>query len=171
MKKTFITALLSLTITLFICGSAFAQQFNFNAQGSAIVPNIATWYMSSNNAAHAHIVLSNITDSTVTCQITVYDHEGNDVSSRGKVFTGDNIGTWTIVSVGTNTFELPPYGSRSFMTDGTKQQRSMFGHAVIKWKSTDPKLSKALVGGYRFHGKEPTGNFDGTTLINSGTPF
>ncbi len=169
MKRLIKLGMLSVAMLVLMCGAAGAQEFN--AQGSAIVPNISTWYKSPTNAAYGYIVISNITPSTVTCQISVLDHEGEDVSSRGTISTGDNLGNWSRIAVGTNTFEIPPYGSRMFSIDNTKQPRSIFGHAVIKWMSTDSKLSKALVGGYRFHGIGNGLCYDGTTLINSGNPF
>ncbi|WP_320176236.1 hypothetical protein [Maridesulfovibrio sp.] len=172
MKTTINIGILVVVSILVLCGTSMAQNPTFNAQGSAIVPHIFTYHYTATNKAISYISLSNITDTVVNCKIVVYDHEGEDVTNRGRVMTGDNTGQWTTIALGTGEFEIPPHGTRMYMLDDSANQRTVFGHALVKWTSNNDKLSKALVGQYRYWGMHGTGSgHGGTSPINNGQPF
>ncbi|NDV23667.1 hypothetical protein [Desulfovibrio sp. JC022] len=174
MKKTFITALLSLTITIFICGAAFAENTTFHAQGRTVAPGIFTYFKNSYSYAYTYISISNITSTPVQCKVTIYDHEGNDQTSRGHVYSGEYVnGGWTGVAVSDGIFEIPAYGTRLFTMDDRTQKYSIFGHATIEWKSEDNKMSKALVASMRHYGHAGSAGTtkSGGITINNGQPF
>ncbi|MGL1864225.1 MAG: hypothetical protein OCC46_17045 [Pseudodesulfovibrio sp.] len=134
--------MLALAVTMIVGTAASASAFE--ARGSAVVTGMqardSTWDDISN------IYVTNITGSDVSCRITVYDHNGNDVTSLCKVYTGASAGGgMVLVSSGTGTLDLPASNSRSIQFSKSGAAGIIIGHAVIEWSSEDTKLRKALI--------------------------
>ncbi len=163
--KSFMKTILAIIVVLMMCGSAMAET-DFNAKGSIIVPNIWTYNTSSSSWVFSYINLSNITGTDVQCKVTVYDNDGNDVTHFSKVYTsGQSI--YTEVSSGTGEFDIPAHASRIYSIKGSQP---ISGYAVVEWKSSDPKLRKALLAGmtmlYNYGGVSV-----GICELNNGQPF
>ncbi|ACS80708.1 hypothetical protein [Maridesulfovibrio salexigens] len=169
MKKA-MKIVLAVAMVLLMSGGAMAQE-SFNAQGSALVPNMVYSYNDSNLLKYTSMYLSNITSSDVQCKVTVYDHNGNDVTYLGTVVTGGN-GVETVLSKGSGEFAIPAHSTRCFTLGRDHIKIAVMGYAVVEWKSSDTTLRRALIGGVRtpaksssYHGK------GGTAYINGGQPF
>lgn len=160
-------SLLSLALLMLLCGVAQAQTTCFGAQGSATVPGLFTIYGSSTYHAASHIFLSNVSNTTVTCKVTLFSNEGVDITSSYS----EVLNQGTTVTTGANDFEIPAGGTRMlrFKTSNTNDQRYAF--ALVEWKSSDPKLRKALIG---MHYRQQTVGSSyqvSDTNINGGQPF
>ncbi len=161
--------MLSVAMLVLMCGAAGAEEFH--AKASVIVPNLVHQYAGPSYFTVPFINLTNITDKTISCRVTMYDHDANDVTNLGKVYTGG--ANWTLISSGTGNFEIPAHATRMFSLSQTAPLRAITGHAVIEWTSDDPLLRKALVGGvwmYRMDGGG-VGQSIGYFLVNHGDPF
>lgn len=170
MKSLMKACVLSVAILALMCGVAGA--YEFNAQGSALVPNLTFIQTTRNNFIYQYINVTNITGSTVQCRATVYDHNGNDITSLIKVYSGsEGADNFSTISTGTGDFEIPAHSTRMFcLTEFPKMV--IVGYAVIEWNSSDSQLRKALIAGGRFLrrtnvNRESGGNY----LINNGQPF
>ncbi|TIH12943.1 hypothetical protein D0S45_16610 [Marinifilum sp. JC120] len=170
MKKA-MKFVIAMAMVLMMSGGAMAQ--GFDAQGSALVPNVVYSYHTNNYTQYTDIILSNITSSDVQCKVTVYDHNGNDVTSLCKVSTGsDNTGIPVAVVSGAELFDIPAHSSRMVVVGRDHIAKYIIGYAVVEWKSSDTTLRRALIGGVKtpaksssYHGK------GGTAYINNGQPF
>ncbi|GKT33194.1 hypothetical protein ADUPG1_002416, partial [Aduncisulcus paluster] len=131
---------LAMTMVLLMSGGAMAQ--GFNAQGSAVVPNLVYFFQSGTYWSVPYITLSNITGENVTCNIAVYDDSGNDITHRATVNAGGTT-NWSVVSKGTGVFEIPPYSTRMFHLWDSSSKICTVGYATIEWKSDNLKLRKA----------------------------
>ncbi len=161
----------ALAMVMLLCGTAFAEDC-FNAKGSAIVPGMYARYSGSNIYQSDHVIISNIDNTAVTCRVTVYDQDGNDVSSYCKLYTGGDNQTLEELSSGVNTFEIPANSTRLFQFYQSGMTKCMIGYAVIEWTSSDAKQRKSLVASLRSNGKWGSGTFYATQLlINNGQPF
>ncbi|WP_291327442.1 hypothetical protein [Desulfovibrio sp. UCD-KL4C] len=172
MKKSLCITVLTVAITLSIYGVVFAQSV-FNAQGSTVVPNIHSAYVHSHAFANTYLSISNITNTPVNCKITIYDHEGAEITSLGKVLTGNYVsGSGVTVPFIEGVFEIPAYGTRFYVLADTAAHL-IHGHATIKWNSNDPKMSKALIGALKHYGQVGSVHAvqSGTSMINNGQPF
>ncbi|TIH13544.1 hypothetical protein D0S45_14625 [Marinifilum sp. JC120] len=164
--RRFFSALLSLIIVLTMCGGVFAQ--DFNAQGSIIVPNFMYQFKSTSSWVLPDVVLTNITNETVTCQLRVYGSHGEDITARGSFCAGGG-SSWVQVSNGGDV-EIPAHSTRLYrMGYGNSQLRTV-GYVEIKWASTDIKANVALVGGVNLRARE-TYLHNTSFLINQGNPF
>lgn len=164
--------LAALILTLSFLASANAT-VTFIPNGSAIVPGLQSNYIDLNRYVSEIMIISNISDNDVQCRVTVYDHDGNDVSTRCNVYTGGALpGTGAVtVSTGINIFDIPAHSTRaySFKEDSAP---GMFGYAVIEWMGTDTQQRKALIGSMTTHGKRYSGGvYANKILINNGQPF
>ena len=142
-----------LMATLFLCLSSNLTAEAFDAKGSAVVPGLFVEYISSTNTYWAALYISNTTSETVTCKVTVYDGDGNDITSIGTLYHVASGATHSVVAPSTNgEFDLPPLSTRIFkLYNGSTSLYT--GHAVIEWNSSQSTLRKALVatriiGGY-----------------------
>ena len=167
MKKS-MKIVLALAMVLLMGGTAVAS--DFNAQGSVVVPGIINM-VTSGYWQSPYMVLSNITDKTISCKVTAYDHDGNDVTnSYGKVITGGS-GQPTVIAYGTGEFEIPAYSTRTFYLSHSGASRYIMGYAKIEWKSTDTKLKYALIGSM-FRNRIYNGRVSEADVpINNGQPF
>ena len=169
MKSLMKACVLSVAMLVLMCGAAGASE-TFCPQGSTLV-SVTESYINKYAYSQTYLTLTNVTDETVNCKITVYDQDGNDATYASKVFTGSSSQNWVLLSTGTGEFELPPYSSRMY-TFSITSTNSLVGHAVIEWNSNNPKLRKALIGEVWKHKVINTGIANGGNYaINNGQPF
>lgn len=142
------------------------------SRGKAIVPNVIGRYKNIDNYTVTHIVVSNITSSDVDCKITVYNHDGVDVTSWSKLSTGTDTSLLNVIAQGTGEFTLPAQSTRIF-TFGTVdgQQLHYPGYATIEWASDDSTMFEALVAGGRMWHESGGNPFAIGFLVNGGMPF
>ncbi|MGL1863537.1 MAG: hypothetical protein OCC46_13520 [Pseudodesulfovibrio sp.] len=139
-KYLFVVAILS----MLLCGAA--QAADFEARGSAIVPGLQMHSSSSSVLSYSVIRVTNTSGSDVSCRVSVYDHNGADVSSLCSVITGNSsAASATTLSTGTGLFSLPAGHSRYIWIYKSNWNKVMYGHAVIEWDSEDTSARKALV--------------------------
>ncbi|SMF28353.1 hypothetical protein [Desulfovibrio gilichinskyi] len=165
--KRLMSVVLSMVVVLMMCGGAMAE--DFNAQGSTLVPSLYFDFMAANNWTSPYIIISNITAEKVQCRVTMYNHDGSDVTSLGYVMTGGT--NWVAVSHGVGDFDLPAYSSRIYSLLPSGGTKAIVGYATIEWKSDNVKLRKALVGGVMRYRAHPGGAAESQVLINHGDPF
>ncbi len=162
--------MLALALTLLMCSSVFAMgQECFNAKGSLLVANVHGSSFASNSNHNTALTVSNITNKAVTCRVTVYDQNGDDISSKGNAYTTGNNANLIKVSAG-GTFEIPANSTRIYVIKNSNTTR-FAGYGVIEWTSDDAKLRKALIAGmYTFFvgGSE---KFTWGSQLNNGQPF
>ena len=164
--KRFMSVVLSMVVVLMMCDGAMAEEFY--AQGGALVPNIRYIVSSDRVWMYPEIVLTNITNDTVQCQVRVYDADGLDLTSRGAAYKG---GTTSTVNIGAGgNFEIPPHSSRMYVVLVAGSKINTLGHAEIQWMSSDSKARKALIGGGTIRKKNDYRS-DTSFLINQGNPF
>lgn len=158
MKKNSISALIFVAAILLICSSAFAQS-DFNAQGRLLLPGINFKYLGTYSYSYTDIYISNTTNETITCKITILDDDGNDATFHMNPPTGIQ--------------EIPPYGTRQFALQDRSRNFSVKGQARIEWKSTDTGAAEAITGFVRYYGHAGSASttMSGTHLINNGHPF
>ncbi|WP_432736695.1 hypothetical protein [Maridesulfovibrio sp. FT414] len=170
--KALMKFVLAMAMVLMMSGGAMAD--DFAAQGIVLLPGLTAGYTGPSSSWYNIISLSNITDKEVTCKITVYDHDGNDVTNHGQVYTGSyGITSRKLLSSGVGDFAIPPRSTRLFLfgivNTGLK---TIDGHGVLKWKSTDTDLRRALIGSIRQIRIFGAGSGSNTNvLINNGQPF
>ncbi|QJB56149.1 hypothetical protein [Pseudodesulfovibrio sp. zrk46] len=160
-------SLLSLALLMLLCGVAQAQTTCFGAQGGTVVPGLLTYYSSTTANAASHLYVSNVSGSNVTCKVTVFDKDGNDVTaSYSQVFSGG-----TNVSTGTGTFDLPAGSTRMYRFKTSQGGGSIYAYALIEWKSDDPRLRKALVAMHYRQQAIGSSYQMSDTSVNGGMPF
>ncbi|WP_291325153.1 hypothetical protein [Desulfovibrio sp. UCD-KL4C] len=166
MKSLMKACVLSMAMLVLMCGIAGAA--DFNAQGSAIVPHMRSCMTyNPTNSTSTGMYLSNITDKNINCKISVYDQNGNDISSYGYVMTViPNSTGYQYVASGSQAFDIAAHSSCYFKYSGTFNART-FGYAVVKWNSSDALMTKALVGAVEYSSEMSGGN----VYINNGHPF
>ncbi|WP_147822608.1 hypothetical protein [Salidesulfovibrio onnuriiensis] len=166
MKKLMLT----LVLTLLMCGSAMAEAVSYS-HGSTIVPTILTWYKNDTTYNASSIYLSNVTEGAVECTVRFYDHDGNEIGAQANIYTGSQSGGSCVLESTGNTFSIPANASR-FVDFYKKSNRMLFGYAVVEWKSSNLKVAKALVGSVRQYGRSGSGTYtSGFMMINNGQPF
>ena len=162
MKKN-IVALFTIILMSTFAGPSFAQM---DVRGSTIIPSLI--YQSAGSTyTNTYLIITNITNSPVTCRVKTYDHNGNDLSQYGYVYTGGN-SNWAVVSTGAIDFELPAHSARMYTIKNYSPLISILAHSIVEWSSSDVRLRKALVASVY------SGNNFGshsTFLINNGEPF
>lgn len=165
-KLMFMTAMV-----LVLCNGAAATEC-FNAKGNALVPHVRSYYADSTAFQSTAFSVSNITGSSVVCKVTVYDHDGNDVTSYGGVYSGSsNSGTSTVVAQGTGTFNIPANSTRVYRFEH-KSPSAIYGYATIEWTSSDAQLRKAIIAGTRITGLVYGDSyFTSQGSVNNGEPF
>ncbi len=170
MKNVLRVVLLCITMVMFVCGAAIAED-SFGAQGSALIPNLVYYNTQVHHQSTPFIILSNITDTDVQCRLTPYDDAGNDMSSMVNTLRGGTQGLWVSVAQGTGDFEIPAHSSR-LVTINIGRPNTGVGYAVIEWKSNKPKMRKALIGGVTTTTTSVNGvQGQSKVLINQGNPF
>ncbi|ACS80707.1 hypothetical protein [Maridesulfovibrio salexigens] len=165
---------LALAMVLLMSGGAIAQE-TFIPQGSALVSGIEVLYRGSYRYFQNRMFLTNITDQTIQCRVTVFDHNGDDITHFGQVMTGPagGGGGHVVVSSGTGLFEIPAHSTRAFwfgsLLSGTM---TFYGHAVVEWMSNSSKLRRALIGSiYKFSLGSSSNYYATERDINGGQPF
>ncbi len=170
MKSLMRACVLSVAMLMLMCGAAGAD--DFYPQGSVLVPNLIFQQYNANNFFYQYITITNITDKSVKCRISVYNNDGNDVTSLGRYCTGSSsAGVGIQVSSGSGEIDLPAHSTRLFALDGANTPQVFHGYAVIEWSSSDSQMRKALLAGgwcLRNSGGEQSG---GQITINNGQPF
>ncbi len=170
MRNLMKTCLLSMAMLMLMCGAATAE-VSFDAQGSILVPDIISRYRDKISSEWTFINLTNITGENVQCQITIYDHDGNEVTVGQSVRTGGSNGVDITLS-NTGNFEIPAHSTRRFVFNADNTGQHMYlGYAVIEWNSNDPQQRKALIGGVEKLRTSGNSTFKGEFLINNGQPF
>ncbi|SME97459.1 hypothetical protein [Desulfovibrio gilichinskyi] len=168
MKSLMKACVLSVAMLVLMCGAAGAVD-NFNAQGSALVPSILYYYENPDKLNYPYIILTNITGNTVQCRVVIYDGDGNNLTAFSQLIKGGV--NWTS-TYGISDFEIPAHSSRMFALNKANAMIHTIGYAVIEWKSDDPQLRKALIGGVQLHRKDgPALITNSHFLINNGDPF
>ncbi len=157
-------------VMLLLMSSAVYADGTFAAHGSALVPNIFSIYQGDKNYVTPYITLTNITDQTIECQIHLYDSEGTDITQYGSVYK-KGMNNFELISTGTEPFEIPAHGTRTFRHFLKPVRESTMGHAIVEWKSSDSRLRKALIGGLRTHGIMGASVYASSSPINNGQPF
>ncbi len=144
----------------------------FKARGSALVPGLKYWYVSGSSFLYTQLYISSITNTMVDCKVTVFDHEGNDVSTDCVILTGNNSGANTVVvSTGTGEFSLAAGATNQVRIRAAQAGTFIFGHAVIEWSSEDTKIRQALIA-TADRQKELNGRAYASMIpINGGLPF
>ncbi len=162
-----------LSMAIFLSSTSYAQT-NFNAQGSTTVSGmyyaISAKYIT---LVYPWLILTNTSSSTVRCKVTIYDNDGNDVSTLGLApkDTDRAINTDT-----DGSFEIPPHCTQRYvMKPRNMPDAYMMGYATIEWKSSDTQLRNALIGSMRSYteiGKAPYTTTSTTQVqINNGQAF
>ncbi|WP_432738340.1 hypothetical protein [Maridesulfovibrio sp. FT414] len=123
MKNLIRAGLMSAAMVVLMCGGVFAT--DFVPQGSCSTPMFAQ-YTHSLNFTQTELLINNITGSTVYCKVTVYDQNGNDVSSHAQIISGPTNGVITVVSTG-NEFDIPAHGSRQYVFSPLRNPPAMLG--------------------------------------------
>ena len=131
------------------------------------------YFSNSVNYTASKLYLSNITDEEIECSIRFYNDEGIDISARADVYKGSSTtGALVLEHSQTDTFTIPPRGSRVAQYYDATATRYEFGYAIVQWSSTNPAIGKAMLGNHRTLGRGGNGTISYTTdLINNGQPF
>lgn len=164
MKK----ALFSFALVLLLSATAFAA--DFDAKGSAIVPNINGSSYSSTSYVNTSLTITNITGTDVKCRVTIIDHDGRDVSAWGKVLTGGDTAGLKVLATHTNTFDIPANSTRVYWIKESKSVR-FIGYGVIEWTSTEPMHRKALIAGMYSMSRSGDEKYAYGFPVNDGQPF
>ncbi|WP_291329918.1 hypothetical protein [Desulfovibrio sp. UCD-KL4C] len=170
MKSLMKACVLSMAMLMLMCGAAGADEFK--AQGSALVAGIDHRYVSVLDFYATSLRLSNITGEPVQCKVTVFNHNGEDITSYGHVLTGGSSDLQVILG-GTGTFDIPPYSSRIYELKSSTLKQSVTGYAIVEWTSDNSKLRKALIGVITRLRVRPADASTSQTErdINNGQPF
>lgn len=169
--KRLARVLVPVVFTVLMFSSAYATDLtNFCARGSAVVTGMHTSYSSSTVYDVSNIWITNVAGAAVSCRVTVYDHDGQDVTSLCSIYTGGNAGSSELVASGTGSFELPAGSTRLFKFYGKNSSKVIHGHAVIEWASEDTTIRKALIA---VVGRRLQRNSAGWGMfqVNNGQPF
>ena len=168
MRKATFLATLVMAVAL-MTSNGFAD-----TSGSAIMPGVMSTWASSSTYVFSTAYITNISGSDVTCEVTWYDHDGNDVTQYCKVYSGNSSGKSNVlIASGTGTFTLPAGATRFVHFYCQNQLLALYGHAVIKWTSTNPSLRQALIAIGRVHGNSTSHSTQNAFAlpINDNKPF
>lgn len=142
----------------------------FAARGSAVVPGVHMRYVSSTLYYSVKLDISNTTGIDVKCKVTVYDGQGNDVTTTvGEVYEVSTAGA-NIVSSVNGEFDLPALSTRFFLIQ-TSYAYLMDGHAVIEWTSENTTLRKAIIASKQIVAASSTSSARSEIPINGGQIF
>ncbi|MBG0774165.1 hypothetical protein [Oleidesulfovibrio alaskensis] len=148
---------------------AVAEDMTFQPRGRALVTGVEArdeaWDFITN------LFITNISESDVTCRVTVYDHDGKDVSSLCNVFTGNRIGAPVQLRAGNGSFALPPGATRMVRIWAQGMVPVVFGHAVIEWTGADAQTDKALIAAIKTVRSGGGGTYGFMSQVNGGQPF
>ena len=161
--------LMSAVMVVMMCCGVFAQQ-TFYPQGSITVPAVANWG-SSNNYTTTNYILTNVTDNIVQCKVTVFDHDGNDVTHFCRVYTGGVGSQAVLLSSGAGEFSIPEHSTRRVCFVITNSVSGVYGNAKIEWMSDDSNQRNALVGEMWRFAILSSGPHSFGYLVNNGQPF
>lgn len=151
-------------MVMLLTTNAFAQEC-FNSKGSLIVPGMYATYVSSTYEAASHIFLSNVTGSSVDVKVTVYDQDGNDITTGHSMIIAGAAPTLG------GTFTLPAYSTRLFKFYNSIANQHIYGHAVVEWTSADSRVRKALIGTMYRQQKIGSSYTNTDYVLNGGQPF
>ena len=147
----------------FAAACLFATGASAGGSGSALVNH---W--KKNDVNGTNIFVTNISDSTVTFYIDLYDQSGTLYDENSEA--GDNInvaGFSGDPTTGGGTLQAKQTGN-IVLTNGIGSDR--YGSAVIRWESQDDIRIAATGFGYRFY--IPSGGRGLVGIdINGGAPF
>jgi len=169
MMKLIRAGLMSAVMVVLMCSSVFAQG-TFVPQGSITVPFMASWG-NSLNFYQTNIFLSNITGSKVTCKITPYGTNGNEVTQYLGVASANDFGHDILISKGIKKFEIPAHSTRYASMVVNDAVKSIHGYVLIEWSSEDTVARRALIGDVRKFGCRLKEAFGGWYPLNNGQPF
>ncbi|MFV0420870.1 hypothetical protein [Oleidesulfovibrio sp.] len=163
---------LAFGVVLTLCSALFAMEMDgtaYKPKGRALVTGIeardSAWDFISN------IFITNVSDTEVTCRITVYNHIGENVSSLCNVYTGSTSGSPVELTSGGNEFRLPPANTRMVQVWAPGMMPVVFGHAVIEWTSESTTVRKALVAALKTVRVNGASTYGFMSQINGGEPF
>lgn len=171
MQKT-TTFILAALCTVMLATPVTADS-GFTARGKAVATGIFSYYLSPDVYYMGNVYVSNISKADVTCRVTVYDSEGNDVSSLFSVYAG-NKDPQILVGSASEPFAIPPSCTRDVNLFSKKPNTYIMGYAVIEWDSDDTSVQKPLMAEVwkqqrvKNDGKSA---FCAATTVNGGQPF
>lgn len=164
MKKLMLT----LAMIMLLCTAAVAQEA-FAPKGSAIVTGLCT--RSGTWTDNVNIYVTNISGSEISCKVIVFDHDGKDITSHCNVLSGSpSANTATTIAAGTGSFNLSASATR-VVNLPHNLSGMVYGHAVIEWTSTDPKVRKALISTVKQMKSRDSKTYGFSTPVNNGQPF
>ena len=167
MRKATFLATLVMAVAL-MTSNGFAD-----TSGSAIMPGIVSAWASPTSYIFSTAYITNISGSDVTCEVTWYDHDGNDVTQYCKVYSGNLSGNSSVLVASGGTFTLPAGATRFVHFYSKNQIIALYGHAVIKWTSTNPSLRQALIATARVYANSTSYSTQNaySIPINDNKPF
>lgn len=154
----------------------------FSAEGSAMIPHYQAYKLSSPQEDwHTHWYISNITDSSLTVTITLYDQSGNIITDDNSSSTGliqalnvtnysdNNTGSTVSFNIGADS---AGYVSIHSQTSGSWK----YGYGIIEWsQGTNNKKYQALIVHSRCTRLKVNGSLVYESAygipINNGQPF
>ena len=157
-------------MSVLIFATLASAQSTFVPNGSALIPGMSAKGLSSTNYDTCHLFISNISDNAVQCRVTVFDHDGNDVSHYCRLYTG-GASEFTLLSTGVSTFEIPAHSTRDYdLYDSTMP--AILGYGIIEWEGIDKYQRKSLIAATMVYGRRTAdAYFSSKFPINNGQPF
>ncbi len=145
----------------------------FETRGSAVATGVLALSSSTSYMVQSTLYVTNVSGADVSCKVTFYDQDGNDMSSILSVYSGNNSGVGnTTISTGNAPFSLPAGNTRSISTYKTNLNKRIMGHAVIEWSSENGTIRKALIAeGRRITSSGSNSAYGSTITVNGGQPF
>lgn len=169
-KKFPISLMAIVLLIVLLCG--VAQATEFQTRGSAVVTGMDSRYIHSTAREESNFWITNIAGSTVTCRVTFYDHDGNDITSYCSIYSGNNSnGSSVLIASGTGTFTLPAAATRYVQLSVGTASKCIRGHAVIEWTSEDTSIRKALIAQGRRNRIEGDRSEAISISVNNGQAF
>jgi hypothetical protein len=156
--------------------SAFAEN-SFYPQGSALVSGINIRYNNAYIRTTQCLRLTNISNLPIKVKVTVYDHNGNDISYHGVFNTGNySVASAVPVADGDTIIEIPAHNTRDYNVYSHQQTpTTIYGYATIEWSSSDTQLKRAMIASCESHALEkPQGVLvyaENRVDVNNGNPF
>lgn len=162
---------------IFIIVSILAQQA-YASGGTAIIPHwLSEGTVGTTNHTNLHLHTSNISGTTITVTVTLYDEAGNLISdtddnpATGLVW-GTNVASYTDNSTTyTARYDIPAHNTSRIIINTPNVSTLEFGYGKIEWSASNNKLGVAMVAHcwlYR-HFSGAVGYLDVT--VNNGLPF
>ena len=164
---------LAVALLLALSTSTAMATSSFNADGMAIAQGVRTRYVSSTDRQYTVLSISNTTDCDVTCKVTFYDQDGNDITSSFVSVTktgGTSTTSSSAVSSTDGEFSLPAL-STYYVNILSSSQHCVEGFATIEWACGTRTIRKALMATSRLHYYRTSGWNSMEHDINGGQLF